>query len=316
MGAWTRDALAISLASLAQQGIFIGTSSWKYSGWRGQIYTDDRYVFRGNFSEARFDRLCLAEYAEVFKTVCVDAAYYKFPDAGQLSKLMSLVPPDFQFSFKVTDQITIKKFPALPRFGPRAGTPNPEFLNSDLFAEAFLSPCAPFRSQIGLLIFEFSHFAPQDFARGRDFAAALDAFLSRLPAGWRYGVETRNRTFLHPDYFATLARHGVCHIFNSWQDMPAIEEQCAIPGAHPASDFFGARFLLRPGRKYEAAVKAFAPYDQIRDEYPEGRSAGAQLVRRAQATGARAFIYVNNRFEGNAPATIAAMLEQAHVARF
>ena len=74
-----RQQMRTAAAALAGQGVFIGTSSWKYPGWRGQLYDEDRYVWHGKFSKARFERLCLAEYAEVFKTVCVDAAYYKFP---------------------------------------------------------------------------------------------------------------------------------------------------------------------------------------------------------------------------------------------
>src|SRR6478672_4839976 len=42
-----RNRLAQTLASLAANGILIGTSSWKYEGWLGQIYTPDRYSFRG-----------------------------------------------------------------------------------------------------------------------------------------------------------------------------------------------------------------------------------------------------------------------------
>ena len=126
-------------------------------------------------------------------------------------------------------------------------------------------------------------------------------------------MEIRNRTFLHPDYFAALARHGAAHIFKSWQDMPPLPEQLALPGSRTSPDFFGARLLLRPGRKYEEAVKLFSPYDRVRDLYPEGRAAGARLIQEARRgsgpTGG--FIYVNNRFEGNALETIAAMVEQA-----
>src|SRR6266404_2500757 len=100
-----RDKIREKAARLARQGIFIGTSSWKYSGWLGQLYNDDRYIWRGRFSKSRFEELCLREYAEVFKTVCVDAAYYKFPDEHWLSELVSQVPQDFQFALKVTDQI-------------------------------------------------------------------------------------------------------------------------------------------------------------------------------------------------------------------
>jgi hypothetical protein len=51
------------------------------------IYDEQRYVYRGKFSESRFERTCLTEYAEVFKTVCVDAAYYTFPSEKYLTGL-------------------------------------------------------------------------------------------------------------------------------------------------------------------------------------------------------------------------------------
>lgn len=108
------------LADLAARNVYIGTSSWKYPGWCGQLYEDERYFYRGKFSETRFNRNCLEEYAQVFKTVCVDAGYYRFPEQRYLEALASQVPDDFLFSFKVTDQITIKKFTRLPRFGDKA----------------------------------------------------------------------------------------------------------------------------------------------------------------------------------------------------
>lgn len=302
-----------AVQALATEGVLLGTSSWKYQGWMGQLYTPDRYVYRGRFAESRFDRLCLSEYAEVFKTVCVDAAYYTFPTREYADRLVSMVPSDFLFSFKVTDQITLRRFPKLPRFGPRAGTANRDFLNADLFQTAFLAPFEPVRANVGLFIFEFSKFYPGDFARGRDFVEALDKFLGALPRNWRYGVEIRNRHFLEPQYFDLLARHGVSHVYNSWQDMPPIEEQAALPGSRTTPDFFGARFLLRPGRQYEQAVSMFSPYKEIKDPYPEGQAAGAALIRQARASQGRAkgFVYVNNRFEGNALDTIAGMIEKA-----
>src|SRR5262249_15828824 len=109
-------------------GVFIGTSSWKYSGWRGMLYDEARYVYRGKFAETRFQRDCLSEYSEVFKTVCVDAAYYTFPTEKSLAAFASQVPSDFQFGFKVTDTITIKKFPNHARHGSKAGLQNPDFL--------------------------------------------------------------------------------------------------------------------------------------------------------------------------------------------
>jgi len=95
-----------SAANLAASGVFIGASSWKYPGWRGLLYDESRYIWRGKVAESRFERNCLSEYAEVFKTVCVDAAYYTFPSIKYLEGLAAQVPGDFQFGFKVTDEIT------------------------------------------------------------------------------------------------------------------------------------------------------------------------------------------------------------------
>jgi uncharacterized protein YecE (DUF72 family) len=306
-----RANLKDSLASLAKGNVFVGTSSWKYPGWCGLLYDEQRYVWRGKFAESRFNKGCLAEYAEVFKTVCVDAAYYKFPDRRYLEDLVSQVPEDFLFTFKVTDTITIRKFTNLPRFGTRAGKPNEHFLDAGLFIRGFLQPCEEFKKNIGLLMFEFSRFYPADFAHGRDFVEALDKFLGQLPkGGWNYGVEIRNPSFLKPEYFSMLARHGVAHIFNSWAGMPAVSDQLVMPGSVTTPAVAGARLLLKPGRKYEDAVREFSPYREVKDVYEDARIAAAKLIQKALSKDGvqKLFLYVNNRLEGNALQTIIAVL--------
>jgi uncharacterized protein YecE (DUF72 family) len=306
--AFNRLRLKERLSQLAADGIYVGTSSWKYEGWIGQLYDHAHYVYRGKFAKTRFDRNCLAEYAEVFKTVCVDAAYYQFPTEKYLQGLVNQVPKDFQFTFKVTDNITIKKFANLPRFGIRAGEINSDFLNADMFATAFLKPCEPFKENIGTLFFEFSRFYQTDYAHGRDFVADLDFFLGKLPMDWRYGVEIRNKNFLHPEYFATLRRHRVAHVLNSWSGTMPVAEQLTIPESETSDDFAAARFLLKPGRDYETAVKAFSPYSETKEVYPEARQAAKDLIRRMKEKKKKAYIYVNNRLEGNALKTISHML--------
>jgi uncharacterized protein YecE (DUF72 family) len=77
--AFERDRIKNRAKTLADNGVFVGTSSWKYLGWLDQLYTPARYEYRGKVAKTRFERDCLKEYAEVFKTVCVDAAYYLNP---------------------------------------------------------------------------------------------------------------------------------------------------------------------------------------------------------------------------------------------
>jgi uncharacterized protein YecE (DUF72 family) len=306
---FNRATIKMTMAQLAKSGVYIGTSSWKYDGWFDQLYTPTRYEYRGKVAKTRFERECLSEYAEVFKTVCVDAAYYTFPSQKYLEGLAAQVPDDFQFAFKVTDEITVKKFPNLDRFGDRAGKTNENFLNADLFATAFLSTCENIRPKVGLLMFEFSRFWSTDYEHGRDFVSALDTFLGKLPKGWPYGVEMRNANWLRDEYFACLARHGVTHVFNSWNAMPSVDEQLVLPGSRTNPAMVAARFLLKPGRKYEEAVKMFQPYNRTQEVYPEARQAGVALIQEGiKNPERRTFIYVNNRLEGNALSTIEAMV--------
>ena len=300
-----RDQIAQRVSDLAARNIYIGTSSWKYEGWMGQLYSPDRYSYRGKVAKSRFEAGCLEEYAEVFKTVCVDAGFYRFPEERYVEKLSNQVPDGFKLSFKVTDEITIKHFPKHARHGERAGKANTNFLNADLFSKAFLSPLTPHREKIGVLMFEFGHLYKRDFEQGREFIAALDSFFAQLPTDWQYGVEIRNREFLRPEYFEVLRRHGVTHVFNSWAAMPPAEEQMAMEGSFTA-DFFASRFLLKPGRKYEEAVQSFSPYESVQELYPEGRQAITELA--SIKTQRPSFIFVNNRLEGNALGSIAATL--------
>ncbi len=307
--AW--HALKVGVQRLADEGILLGTSSWKYPGWIGWLYDKGRYQTRGKLSMDRFERNCLKEYAEVFRTVCVDAGYYTFPAAATIAGLMDQVPPDFRFSWKATAEITMKRFPALPRYGRRGGQLNPAFLDAELFANCFLGPMEPYRERTGVIIFEFSRFQAGDWNRGVEFVEAMDAFLGKLPGGWQYGVEIRNRSFLEPPWFACLAKHGVAHVFNSWQHMPGIDEQLALPGSI-TTDFASARLLLKPGRAYADAVEMFSPYGAIKESLPSVRVSTVELIHRlrrnALPTRRSSYLYVNNRLEGNALETILAVI--------
>ena len=154
-------------------------------------------------------------------------------------------------------------------------------------------------------------FRPSDYEHGRDFVADLDAFLGKLPKGWPYAIEMRNKHWVQKEYFDCLAKYDVTHIFNSWDAMPPANEQMAMPGSRTNPNLIAARFLLKPGRKYEEAVKTFQPYDKVREPNPEARKAAKALIAEGKKAGSdrETFIYVNNRLEGNALETIDAMLD-------
>ena len=93
--------------------------------------------------------------------------------------------------------------------------------------------------------------------------------------------------------------------------MPSVSEQMALSGSRTNPGLVAARFLLKPGRKYEDAVKAFQPYDKTREVNEEVRTAGAALMVEGERYEPRrkTYIYVNNRLEGNSLETISAMVD-------
>src|SRR5438105_3172902 len=80
------------LRALAEHGVYFGTSSWKYEGWLGSVYSPQRYATRGKFSKRKFEAECLAEYARTFPTVCGDFAFYQFPTAESWRGLFEDTP--------------------------------------------------------------------------------------------------------------------------------------------------------------------------------------------------------------------------------
>ncbi len=307
--AFDRARLAGALKRLAAEGAYAGTSSWKYPGWMGQIYTRERYLRRGRFSRKHFESNCLAEYAETFPVVCGDFSFYQFPSAEYWRRLFQSAPPELLYAFKVPEDVTVKVFPAHARYGARGGGQNPSFLNAALFEDAMLGALEPYRRQVAALIFEFGTLSRSSYASGGEFVADLDRFLNALPGGWRYSVEIRNPEYLGDGYFACLKAHGVAHVFNAWSRMPELHRQVAMPGAFTAG-FSVTRALLRHGRSYAQAVKAFEPYEKVADENPAARDAMRSIIARARAVREPAFIFVNNRLEGNAPLTIQAVVEE------
>ncbi len=308
IGNLSREVLSQKLSSLADEGIYIGTSSWKYEGWLGQIYTHERYQVRGRFSRKKFEQTSLAEYAETFPVVGGDFSFYQFPTADYWGRLFDGAPERLKFALKVPEEITVQVWPRHARCGPRAGARNPSFLDAELFGSGFAGALEPYHDRVAVLMFEFGAFPHASYPEGvEQFAADLNPFLRQLPQKFRYAVEVRNPEFLQPPYFDCLKANNTAHVFSSWSRMPSLAEQSAIPEAFTL-DFSVCRALLRPGRSYAEAVRRFSPYAGVLYPYPEGRDALRSLLEKSRKDRKSAFIFVNNCFEGNAPESIAAVI--------
>jgi uncharacterized protein YecE (DUF72 family) len=75
--------------------VLIGTSGWQYADWKGRLYPR-------RMPQARW----LQYYAEHFRTVEVNSAFYRLPDEDTFARWGQSTPPDFVFAVKASRYLT------------------------------------------------------------------------------------------------------------------------------------------------------------------------------------------------------------------
>ncbi|HTR04815.1 MAG TPA: DUF72 domain-containing protein [Thermoanaerobaculia bacterium] len=285
--------------------IRFGTASFAYEGWKGIVYHE-------RYREATFKVDCLREYARFapFRTVEFDFPFYRPPTAAQLTRYAAALPAGFPVVSKVWEELTMPRFPELPRHGPRAGAENPRYLDARAFREEVLPAYEEaFSGNAGPFVFEFPTEWQPSPARRAEFLGRLESFLGELPPRHTYAVEIRTPAYFAPDYFDVLRRRGAAHVFNWWTRTPPLLEQWEAAQPLPRS-LAVVRILVPPGMAYEDAVARFQPYDRILAPREDMRGDLVRLVRHIAEAGADAFVLVNNRAEGCAPLTIRALARE------
>ena len=235
-----------------------------------------------------------------------DLSFYGPPTIELLATYAKQLPDGFEMCSKVWEEITIPRFADHPRYGDKAGQPNPRFLNAKVFVDEVLPPYEQvFHGHTGPFIFEFQRtgLIPSTFL------PRLDTFLSQLPRRYRCAVEVRNPLILTPQYKDILDAHGASHVYNHWTAMPPLVHQHRKLSNLFTADFVVLRLLTPLGMSYEAAVKRAEPYNRIIQELPEMRADTIALVKQAVAEKRTAYVLVNNRFEGSAPLTVHALVD-------
>ena len=123
----------------------------------------------------------------------LDLSFYGPPSVELLAHYATQLPDGFEMCSKVWEAITIPRFVDHPRYGEKAGQPNPRFLDAKVFVEEVLPPYERvFQGHIGPFIFEFQRtgLIPSTFL------PRLERFLSQLPPRYRYAIEVRNPLIL------------------------------------------------------------------------------------------------------------------------
>jgi len=206
-------------------------------------------------------------YAEVFNSVELNTTFYAIPSASTVMGWAQRTPPDFVFSAKMRKFITHEK----------------QLLDVKRELEVFVDRMLLLGDKLGAVVIQF----PRSFTRQR-FEGRLRDFLPLLPRQVRFAVEFRSRSWQDEAVFALLRQFDVAWCVNYWQDLPAAVETTTdlayfrLVGQHEQFSYLGR---LQHDRSDELAALA----DTILD-----------LCSRLN----RVYVYVNNHYEGHAPATV------------
>ncbi len=231
---------------------FIGTSGWNHDHWKERFYPL-------GCPKARW----LDYYMNIFSTVEVNATFYRQLNTGTFEKWRMKSPENFVFALKANRYIThIMKLKSV-------GDP----------LKTFIASASILGSKLGPLLFQL----PPSLVFDEN---TLESFLSMLPAGYRYTLEARHKSWISAEALAALGRHNVAWcIADTAGRFPYLEAVTA--------DFVYIR--LHGSKKLYAS------------DYTQSELVGwAEKIR---SWGIDAYIYFDNDFMGYAPANAARLRE-------
>jgi len=294
------DPALVALSAGLPRGLRFGTSSWSFPGWQHLLYD-------GDYAESKLAREGLTAYAAhpLLRSVGVDRSFYAPLDDPTLRRMAGAVGSDFRFLLKAHAALMLPRSARRPEY--LAGLPD-VFLDPAYATRVVIEPALRHLGEkLGVILFQFSPLGERVLRYRRELLQRLEIFLTGLPGDARYALEWRDRELLGEDYAEVLARHGVAHSHASHPRLPPVDVQaafdCAAAGAGPQTPWV-MRWLLAPGRSYEGARAAYAPFDRLVDPDADTRSRIVALARAALSSGREALIIVNNKAEGSAPQSV------------
>jgi uncharacterized protein YecE (DUF72 family) len=252
--------------------IRVGTSAFTAEGWEGTFYPKGLAA-----------REQLTYYATQFDTVELDNTFYRTPAIATVQGWYAKTPPGFVFAAKVPQVITHEKVLA----------------DCDEDLKHFLETMDELKEKLGPLLFQFGYFNKSKFKSGAEFLARLKPFLKKLPKGYQFAVEIRNKYWLDARFADLLREHGVALalIDQSWVPRPwEMKEKFDLITA----DFTYVRWL--------GDRKGIEEQTKTWDKTIIGREAEiaewVEILKRVVARGIKAFAYANNHYAGHGPATV------------
>jgi uncharacterized protein YecE (DUF72 family) len=216
-------------------------------------------------------RQFLPFYAQVFDTVEVNATFYAIPSASTVKSWAVRTPPGFTFACKMPQEITHDR----------------RLLDAEERLSIFLDQMRLLEDKLGPIVIQF----PQSFTRR--YEENLRGFLPLLPKDMPFAIEFRSQSWHEEEVFELLRQFDVAWCINDWQDLPPVIETTA--------DFAYLRLV--------GFHRQFKYLDRVQRDRSEDLESWAVTVRDLARRVERVYVYVNNHYEGYAPATVQRLRE-------
>jgi uncharacterized protein YecE (DUF72 family) len=250
----------------------IGTSAFTAAGWPGSFYP-----------EALKPADYLTYYATRFDTVEVDSTFYRAPSPATVRGWYDKTPAGFLFAAKVPQTITHEKV----------------LVDCDAELKSFLAAMDILGEKLGPLLFQFGYFNRNAFKSAEEFLSRLRPFLRKLPKGYRFAVEIRNRNWLDARFAEALRDRNLALALVDQAWMPKIGE--ILEKFDPmTADFTYVRWL-GDRKGIEELTKSWDK--TIVDRRADLRD-WVVAFQKFVARNIKIFAFANNHYAGHAPATV------------
>jgi uncharacterized protein YecE (DUF72 family) len=300
--------------------IYMGTTSDRYAGWIGQIYSQDRYVGRitrrtnvvggKKFVEEVLPVDSVQEYFDHFRGLEIDYTFYRLltePDGTPTQNYHVL--QKYAQHLREGDGLILKVPQVVFAQKLRRGEgyiSNEDYLNPDLFIRQFYNPAQEIlgKALTGFL-FEQEYQKAKDMVPPDHLGKSLDRFFEAIPPDPRYHIELRTEAYLTPPVFEVFRKHGVGQVLSHWTWLPPLRKQFAKAGYEVFNSGRGQiiRLVTPLKMRYEEAYAKAHPFDKMVDGMLQTKMVEetAELMRQGIEKGYKVYVLTNNRSGGNAP---------------
>jgi uncharacterized protein YecE (DUF72 family) len=252
--------------------IRIGTSAFTADGWKGSFYP------RG-LKPAEY----LSFYATRYDTVELDNTFYRTPALSVVKSWHEKTPTGFLFAAKIPQIISHEKV----------------LVDCEEDLNDFLRTMDALGEKLGPLLFQFGYFNSSIFKSGSEFLTRLRPFLNKLPRGYKFAIEIRNKAWLDDRFLDMLREHGVALalIDQSWMPRPwEIKHELDLVTA----DFTYVRWL--GDRK--AIEEQTTTWDKVIIDRQEELFEWVKLLKKAHERRIMILAFANNHYAGHGPGTL------------